>query len=172
MCNHFTCLRWKKYVSVASSNAQFCCSPECDKSLLLCTESPSIPNIVSKGFPPLTQFSAACVFFFHVLCSEEEVSHYSSFLRFVTTIIVAGQSPQTQVSFWVCDISWWPPKTHDLCRHTHTDTLPKETTKLWRARGGVSWLAQSKFRSVIPPHSTGWVIVLVCVCDGKFEPLS
>lgn len=71
------------------------------------------------GFPPLTQLCVCvCVFFFHALGSEEGVSHDSSFLGVVTTIIVARLSPRTLVSFWVCDISWWPPKTSDLYTHT------------------------------------------------------
>lgn len=62
-------------------------------------ESPSMPDIVSKGFPPLTQ-PRVCVFFFHALGSEEGVSHDGSFLGVVTTIIVARLSPRTLLSFW------------------------------------------------------------------------
>ncbi len=114
---------WWKWGSAALFHAQIWCSPEWVKSLLRSPlKSPSMPDIVSEGFPPLTQLCVCvcvCVFFFHALGFEEGVSHDGSFLGVVTTIIVARLSSRTLLWFWVCDISWCPPQPTTFI-HTHT----------------------------------------------------
>ncbi len=110
---------------MVSFHAQIWCSLEWVHSFLHSPlNSPCMPDIVSKGFPPLTLLCAyvcVCVFFFHALGAAEGVSHDSSFLGVVTTIIVARLSPRTLLLFWVCDISWCPPPPLTFI-HTHAHT--------------------------------------------------
>lgn len=67
------------------------------------------------------------VFFFHALGSKDGVSHDGSFLGVVTTFIVTRLSSRTLLSFWVRDISRYPPQPPTFTQTHRLFDLPANT---------------------------------------------